>query len=67
MDPLSVGLVRAEVVTDALEVGTHVYIEKPFATTVDDARAIVDLAAEGDRLVGSAPDTFLGAGLQTTR
>jgi len=67
MDPLSVGLVHAEVVTDALEAGTHVYIEKPFATTVDDARAIVDLAAEGDRLVGSAPDTFLGAGLQTAR
>ncbi|WP_459193944.1 Gfo/Idh/MocA family protein [Halosimplex sp. J119] len=59
--------VHAQVITDALEAGNHVYTEKPFATTVDDAREIVATATEQDLLVGSAPDTFLGAGLQTAR
>lgn len=59
--------VHAEVCTDVLEAGKHVYTEKPFATTVADADRILDAAAAGDLLVGSAPDTFLGAGLQTCR
>ena len=59
--------VHAEVITDALEAGMHVYTEKPFATTVADAKAMVDLAADRGLLVGSAPDTVLGAGLQTAR
>ncbi|MCU4972291.1 Gfo/Idh/MocA family oxidoreductase [Halobacteria archaeon AArc-m2/3/4] len=59
--------VHAEVCTQVLEAGKHVYTEKPFATTVEDAEAILETAAERDLLVGSAPDTFLGAGLQTCR
>ncbi|WP_114577095.1 Gfo/Idh/MocA family protein [Saliphagus sp. LR7] len=59
--------VHAQVCTSALEADTHVYTEKPFATTVEDAREVVDLAAERDLLVGSAPDTVLGAALQTCR
>ncbi|MFC7195272.1 Gfo/Idh/MocA family protein [Halosimplex aquaticum] len=58
---------HAQVITDALEAGNHVYTEKPFATTVEDAADIVATAAEEGLLVGSAPDTFLGAGLQTAR
>ena len=51
----------------AIAAGKHVYTEKPFATTLDDARAILaDAEAAGVR-VGGAPDTFLGGGLQTAR
>ncbi|AHG01646.1 oxidoreductase (plasmid) [Halostagnicola larsenii XH-48] len=59
--------VHAEVCTEVLEAEKHVYTEKPFATTVADADAIRELAADRGLFVGSAPDTFLGAGLQTCR
>ncbi|AGN00087.1 oxidoreductase domain protein [Salinarchaeum sp. Harcht-Bsk1] len=58
---------HAETVERLLEAGNHVYVEKPIAATVDDADRIVDAAESSDLLVGSAPDTFLGAGLQTCR
>jgi predicted dehydrogenase len=58
---------HAEVITDALDAGNHVYTEKPFAATAEEAEAIRERAAESGLLVGSAPDTFLGAGLQTAR
>jgi len=58
---------HAEVITNALDADNHVYTEKPFAATSDEAAAIRRRAAESDLLVGSAPDTFLGAGLQTAR
>jgi predicted dehydrogenase/nucleoside-diphosphate-sugar epimerase len=35
----------------ALQGGAHVYVEKPFALSVRDGRAILDAAAEGQRLV----------------
>ena len=51
----------------AIEAGKHVYSEKPLATTLADAKAMVEAAdARGVRL-GCAPDTFLGGGLQTAR
>lgn len=59
--------VHADVCTSALEADTHVYTEKPFATTVEDAREVVETAADRDLLIGSAPDTVLGAALQTCR
>jgi len=58
---------HAQVITDALDAGNHVYTEKPFAATAAEAETIRDRAAESALLVGSAPDTFLGAGLQTAR
>jgi len=59
--------VHRETCERALEGGKHVYVEKPLAAGPEDARAILDTAAEEGLLVGSAPDTFLGAGLQTCR
>src|SRR2546430_15492165 len=37
----------------ALDGGAHVYVEKPFALTVTDARALLDLASARQRLVCS--------------
>ncbi len=51
----------------ALEAGKAVYSEKPLAATATEARALVALANERGLALGGAPDTFLGAGLQTAR
>ena len=51
----------------ALEAGKHVYCEKPFAITREEAIEVLDLARVKALMVGSAPDTFLGSSLQTCR
>lgn len=51
----------------ALQAGKHVYLEKPFATSLAEADAMVAAAKAADRRVGSAPDTVLGTGTQTAR
>jgi predicted dehydrogenase len=49
----------------ALHAGKHVYTEKPFALNRADADEVLALAEQKGLLVGCAPDTFLGAGIQT--
>ncbi len=51
----------------ALEAGKSVYNEKPLAMSRDEAQRMLKLAQAKGLLVGGAPDTFLGAGLQTVR
>jgi predicted dehydrogenase len=51
----------------ALAAGKHVYTEKPFALTHEEADSVLALARSNGLLVGCAPDTFLGGGLQTCR
>ncbi len=51
----------------ALEAGKHVYSEKPLASTLEDGKALDALAREKGLYLGGAPDTFLGAGIQTCR
>jgi predicted dehydrogenase len=58
---------HAAVAQQAIAAGKHVYTEKPLATSTDQARAVLDAAAAAGRLVGCAPDTFLGAGIQTVK
>jgi predicted dehydrogenase len=64
---LTVPEVHAAVTIKALEAGKHVYSEKPLAIKRDDGKLILETAAERGLLVGCAPDTFLGGGLQTCR
>lgn len=51
----------------ALLAGKHVYSEKPLAVTYEEGVSLVELAREKGLLLGAAPDTFLGAGIQTCR
>lgn len=48
-----------------LEAGKSVFSEKPLGIEFAGGQALVDLATERDLRLGCAPDTFLGAGLQT--
>ncbi len=52
---------------DAIAAGKNVHAEKPFALKREDGRRILDTAAAKGVLVGGAPDTFMGGGLQTCR
>ncbi|HPA60482.1 MAG TPA: Gfo/Idh/MocA family oxidoreductase [Clostridia bacterium] len=56
-----------EVTRLALEHGKHVYTEKPLGITLEEGDALVKLAKEKNLQIGGAPDTFLGAGLQSCR
>lgn len=56
-----------QVTKDLLEAGKHVYSEKPLAETYEEGKELVRLAQERGLLLGGAPDTFLGAGIQTCR
>jgi predicted dehydrogenase len=58
---------HAEIATAALEAGKSVYNEKPLAIERADAQKLMKLAESKGLRVGCAPDTFLGAGLQTCR
>jgi predicted dehydrogenase len=48
-----------------LESGKHLYTEKPLAADFEQGRDLLRLAQKAGLRVGCAPDTFLGAGLQT--
>lgn len=49
----------------ALLKGKHVYIEKPLALTYAQGKELIEIAKEKGLYIGCAPDTFLGAGIQT--
>ncbi|GAB4175528.1 MAG: Gfo/Idh/MocA family oxidoreductase [Terrimicrobiaceae bacterium] len=64
---LTIPAAHGEIALKALRKGKHVYSEKPLAMRRRDARELIGLAREKNLRVGCAPDTFLGAGLQTCR
>ena len=62
---LTIPAAHGEITRLALEAGKHVYTEKPLSTDLAEARELVALAARKGVHLGSAPDTFLGAGVAT--
>jgi predicted dehydrogenase len=58
---LTIPAAHFEISLSALSAGKHVFTEKPLATSARDGRRLVAEAAERRLLLGSAPDTFLGA------
>lgn len=55
------------VAMQALQAGKSVYNEKPLTLQRTEAQEMLALAAQKHLLVGCAPDTFMGGGLQTCR
>ena len=56
-----------EVALAAVKAGKHVYGEKPLCAKREEAAEILKIAGEKKIRVGNAPDTFMGAGIQTCR
>lgn len=56
-----------DVIRQCLLAGKHVYTEKMLCFDIDQGRELLRLADERGLYLGVAPDTFLGAGLQTAR
>lgn len=55
------------VIKQLLEGGKHVYTEKVLTMELEHAAELVKIADERKLYLGAAPDTFLGAALQTAR
>lgn len=55
---------HCEVDLRALDAGKHVYSEKPFGLNKAEGKQVIELAKSKNLLVGCAPETFLGGGIQ---
>jgi predicted dehydrogenase len=64
---LTVPRAHFDVARQLVAAGKHVYNEKPLSTVRSDAKKLLDDARAAHLRIGCAPDTFLGAALQTAR
>lgn len=64
---LTIPAAHVDVGLAVLDAGKHVWAEKPLALDRESGRKLLDRAAEKGLRVASAPDTVLGAGMQTAR
>ena len=64
---LTIPVSHDEVTAAAIAAGKHVWSEKPLTLDVAAGRALLSQAEAAGVRVGCAPDTVLGAGLQTSR
>lgn len=64
---LTIPAAHVEVATAAVNAGKHVWTEKPFSLDRDSGLGLLKAADAAGIRLGCAPDTFLGAGLQTAR
>ena len=56
-----------EVSKKILDVGKHVYSEKPMSVKFDQAKELLSISKQKNLYFGNAPDTFLGGGGQLSR
>ncbi|WP_025158066.1 Gfo/Idh/MocA family protein [Leifsonia aquatica] len=64
---LTIPKVHVEVALQALAAGKHVWSEKPFALERASGQELLEAAHARGLRVATAPDTFLGAGIQSAR
>ena len=64
---LTIPAAHAEVASQAIAAGKHVWNEKPLALDRPSGQALLDASEAAGLRIGCAPDTFLGAGLQAAR
>jgi predicted dehydrogenase len=64
---LTIPSAHHDVTMAALEAGKHVWTEKPLGLDRAEAAAVLRTASERGLKIGCAPDTMLGAGIQTSR
>ncbi|MFC0672788.1 Gfo/Idh/MocA family protein [Brachybacterium hainanense] len=64
---LTIPAVHAEISSAAIAAGKHVWTEKPLGLDRESTSALLEQAAEAGLRVGCAPDTVLGAGVQTAK
>lgn len=64
---LTIPAAHAGVSRKILEAGKHSYSEKPITVELEEAQSLLTFAESKGLLIGSAPDTFLGGGIQTCR
>lgn len=64
---LTIPAAHVEVATAAVKAGKHVWTEKPFSMDRESGLGLLKAADAAGIRLGTAPDTFLGAGLQTAR
>lgn len=62
---LTIPAAHVEVATQAIKAGKHVWSEKPFSLDRESGLGLLQAADAAGLRLGCAPDTFLGAGLQT--
>jgi len=64
---LTIPAVHVEVALEVIAAGKHVWTEKPFGLDRVSGQQLLDTAHAAGLRVATAPDTFLGAGLQSSR
>ena len=64
---LTIPRAHFEISRKALLAGKHCYSEKPLCINFEDGKKLLEISKKNNLYLGSAPDTFLGGGIQKTR